>query len=285
VGGVTTVPVNDAISANVSRLPRGVQAAGYSTGSGDVPWSAADKAAHPGWVQIDQSPAVTALDEEADVLDVEYGAATCADVPGWAKAAAANFASGKRPGQRAPALYVNLSNVTSAVNELVSAKITGGVSLWLANWNLTQAEAAAVVTLASGPWPVIGVQYSNQGGGGSYDMSVFSKSWLQAVSGSPVPPVIPVPAAAPPFPWPAGNYIGLQSRDPACHSGYTPADKPHVTAWQAQMARRGWGIAADGTFGPASAAVAVLFQRQESLTADGLVGPVTWMASFVSPVT
>lgn len=279
---VATVPVYDAIGANVSSLPSGL-AAGYSTGSGDVPWSAAQFAARPGTVEIDQTPVNTPVNEEADVLDVENGAATVADVPGWCEAAAANFASGKRPGQRTPAVYCNLSNVTGVVNALVAAKIAGGVSLWLANWNLNEAEAAALVTLANGPWPVVGVQYANAG---AYDVSVFSAAWLARVSGgAPVTPPAPPPVAVPPFPYPAGGYLGLQSADPHCHSGYALADRPHVAAWQAQMARRGWGIAADGIFGPASAAVAVLFQREKGLTADGLVGPVTWRAAFADPVT
>src|SRR5260370_22686352 len=111
---IATVPVYDATHANIFHLPHG-QAAGYSTGSGGVPWTRGDWVAHPGAVQIDQSPVNTSLDELADVLDVETGAATVADVPGWAEAAAANFFTGARPGQRHPAIYLNLSNLTPLV--------------------------------------------------------------------------------------------------------------------------------------------------------------------------
>src|SRR6266567_3189867 len=200
-----TVPVYDAIRVNVPHLPPG-HVAGYSTGFGTIPWGAAEWAAHPGAVRIDQDPRAT--DKTADVLDVESGAATVADCAPWAEAAAADVASGARPGQRHPAIYVNLSNLTGVVNSLVAAKITSGVSLWIANWNLTQAEATALVTMASGPYPVIGVQYSDKGGGGTYDISVFSKPWLDAVSG-PVPP--------PPPPPPSLVYVAL-GKVPVLHS-------------------------------------------------------------------
>ena len=52
----------------------------------------------------------------------------------------------------------------------------------MANWNLTEAEASALVAHAGGPYPIIGVQFRNAG---LYDLSVFSGPWLAAVSGDP----------------------------------------------------------------------------------------------------
>jgi hypothetical protein len=176
---IATTTVCDAIRANVSHLPKG-RAAGYSTGSGAVPWGAGEWKAHPGAVRICQDPGAT--DTTADVLDVEAGAATIGVAARWAEAAAANVAAGKRPGQRHPAIYMSLSMVTPVVNALVHGGIAEGVGLWVANWNLTEAEAAALVAHAGGPFPVIGVQYRNAG---TYDVSVFSRPWLDAVSGDP----------------------------------------------------------------------------------------------------
>jgi hypothetical protein len=179
---ITTVTVCDAIHANVSHLPKGA-AAGYTTGRGPVPWTAADWKAHPGAVRICQDPG--ASDTTADVLDVEQGAATAGVAARWAEAAAANVAAGKRPGQRHPAVYMSLSAVTPVVNALIHGGISEGVGLWVANWNLTAAEAAALVAHAGGPFPVIGVQYGNRG---TYDVSEFARPWLDAVSGDPVKP-------------------------------------------------------------------------------------------------
>lgn len=184
---VTIVPMFDTIGANgdTGQLPAG-QAAGYSTGTGDVPWTAADKDAHPGWVQIAQSPAGSTDDAvDSDVLDVENGAATVADCPGWYRSALAAYEAGTRPGQRYPAVYANMSNVTAVANEFIAAGITSGPRLWLANWNLDEAQAAALVVAGGGPWPVIGVQYEDNG---PYDTSAMSREWLDAVSGAPVQP-------------------------------------------------------------------------------------------------
>jgi hypothetical protein len=176
---IATVTVCDAVGANVAHLPHG-QAAGYTTGSGVVPWSAADWKAHPGAVRICQNP--SASDVTADCLDVEAGAATIGVAAQWAEAAAANFAAGKRPGQRHPAIYMSLSSVTPVVNALIAGGIAEGPGLWVANWNLTAAEATALVVHAGGPFPIIGVQYRNAG---LYDVSIFSRAWLDAVSGDP----------------------------------------------------------------------------------------------------
>ena len=84
----------DAIGAQTSSLPRGAQVyAGYSTGSGIVPWTASQFAQYATalgpCLRIDQDP--SASDPTADYLDVETGAATLADCPGWAKRALADF--------------------------------------------------------------------------------------------------------------------------------------------------------------------------------------------------
>ena len=178
---IATTTVCDATHANISHLPKGA-AAGYTTGHGGVPWTAADWKAHPGAVRICQDP--SASDTTADVLDVEAGAATVRVAAAWAESAAAHVNAGTRPGQRHPAVYMSLSSVTPVVNALVAGGIHSGIGLWIANWNLTEAEATALVVHAGGPWPVIGVQYRNAG---AYDVSVFSRLWLAAVSGDPVP--------------------------------------------------------------------------------------------------
>ena len=163
----------DAISANYGSLPKGVQYAGYSTGSGDVPWTAAQWNANPGAIRICQDPGAT--DTTADILDVESGAATLADCPVWAKAARANFAKVTRPGQRTPAIYCSQGNVTSVVNALIAGGVTSGIGLWVANWNLSAAQAEAGLANSSGPFPVIGYQYEDAG---SYDLDVWLSSWL-----------------------------------------------------------------------------------------------------------
>jgi len=168
---------HDAIHANISHLPPG-QTAGYTTGSADIRWTAADWAAHPKGVRICQD---SGSDHTADVLDVERGAATNTDAAAWVPRAQAAYKAGTRPGQRAPAVYTSASGVTLLVNALIAQGIKSGVNLWVANWNLSDAEAVADVQNAAGPFPIEGVQYKS---GQFYDTDIFSAGWLADVSAS-----------------------------------------------------------------------------------------------------
>lgn len=176
------VTAHDATHQNISHLPRGL-ACGYTTGSPEIRWTEADWAAHPGAVRICQDAGAT--DHTADVLDVERYAATLADCPIWVTAAAASFTDATRPGQRWPAIYTSANNVTPVVNALIAGGVQGGVGLWVANWNLTESQAVADVQNAAGPFPVIGVQWTDKPG--FYDDDVFDKEWVQTVSAPPVP--------------------------------------------------------------------------------------------------
>jgi len=115
-----------------------------------------------------------------------------------------------------------------------------------------------------------------------YDESLASSAlpFWDTRGPAPVPPV-----PAPTFPYPAGDYLGLESADQHCHSGFYPADQVNVSIWQAQMARRGWTLAADGIFGVASDQACRQFQQEKGVRVDGLVGPVTWGLAWTAPVT
>lgn len=58
-----------------------------------------------------------------------------------------------------------------------------------------------------------------------------------------------------------------------------------VKTLQARLAARGYRITVDGAYGPGTAAVVASFQRDKRLHVDGVVGPVTWRALWVLPVT
>lgn len=92
------------------------------------------------------------------------------------------------------------------------------------------------------------------------------------LAGAPAKPPAPKPSTAPPFP---GRI--LIAKSPEMHG----AD---VLAYQRQMRKRGWSLAADSYYGPKSAAVTRGFQAEKGLTADGEVGPITWRAAFELPV-
>jgi len=193
---MSIVVVADVTHANLAHAPTGMQLALYATGSGGIAATAAERAAHPDAILIDQTPASGAWDELADVDDYERGAVTLAELPGRARARMAAFKAVKRPGQRMPLVYMSMSNVTAVVNALVKGGVTSGVGLWVADWNWTQAEAISRVVAAAGPFPITGVQYHNAG---TYDLSVFSGTWLTNRSKRPVP--VTVKPHVPPGQW------------------------------------------------------------------------------------
>jgi hypothetical protein len=177
---IATTLVYDATTGNEPKLPHG-QVAGYDTGPG-VAWTDSQWAAHPGALHIDQDPGDS--DYTADYLDVEARAGTLDRCARWSQRARADFSAGKRSGQREPAVYTFKYNITNVVNALVSGGVKSGVGLVVADWNLTQAEATALVEAASGPFPVIGVQFADAG---LFDINVFATPYLQTVSTRPAP--------------------------------------------------------------------------------------------------
>jgi len=90
---------------------------------------------------------------------------------------------------------------------------------------------------------------------------------------------------APAFPYPAADYLGTARPDPHCHSGTNATDRRHIACWQKKMAERGWRIEANGVFNRQSERVCIEFQTEKGLGADGLVGPITWRATWAAPVT
>jgi N-acetyl-anhydromuramyl-L-alanine amidase AmpD len=160
---------------------------------------------------------------------------------------------------------------------------------------MTEAMVAALAVLyAEGAlrhgWPNALAEATGQPGFGYHRMEVATGCpcdvrlarrpdvLARAFSGAtpPAPGPLPPPGSAPAPPWP-GRYLAY--RPPPFMQG------TDVATWQRQMAARGWALAADGVYGPASADVCRAFQREKSLGVDGVVGPETWAAAWTAPVT
>lgn len=182
-----TIPyilAQDAERVNASHIPAGMQAAGYSTGSGNVPWDAATFAAHskpyPA-IHIDQDP--KASDATADILDVESLAATVQDIPNWLSRARTNFKSHVRSEQRWPGIYCSMNTLQPAINICISNALTN-VPFWTAEPGNTQSYAINRVATAIGPYPCIGCQYA---GTTFVDLDVFSLPWVATMAGTAAP--------------------------------------------------------------------------------------------------
>ncbi len=55
-----------------------------------------------------------------------------------------------------------------------------------------------------------------------------------------------------------------------------------VALWQGRMNERGFALVVDGKYGPKSQAACIEFQQQQGLQVDGIVGPLTWDATFAT---
>jgi hypothetical protein len=171
-----TLPVvhgYDITSANYIHRPVG-QPAFYVTGTADIIATQSMRSAWPGAILINQSG--TDQNVIADMYDVETGALTPAQIPALIQSARQNRLDGN--GRRNPGVYVNESNKTAVVNELVAAKLTN-VPLWVADYSLTVDEAITLLQGSSGPYPIVGYQYHNAG---VYDDDVWLASWVYGVS-------------------------------------------------------------------------------------------------------
>lgn len=87
-----------------------------------------------------------------------------------------------------------------------------------------------------------------------------------------------------------GLRYGVTPREPIRWPGRFIMQPPEmhgsdVRRWQTRMRARGWMIAVDGAYGPASESVCRQFQAEKGLEVDGIVGPTTWHAAFAAPVT
>lgn len=103
---------------------------------------------------------------------------------------------------------------------------------------------------------------------------------------APKPKPKPAAPKAPAFPLPKGSYFGPKSGPKQSVSGYFKAsDRANLKKWQAQMAKRGWDIKADGLYGDGTAKVAKAFQKQIKAKQDGLIGSTTWTAAWTAPIT
>lgn len=99
-------------------------------------------------------------------------------------------------------------------------------------------------------------------------------------------------STAPAYPLAPGEYFGPEAGGDQSISGYH-SHRADLKAWQARMAERGWEIIVDGYYGVVGQEspggntydVALAFQKEKGLTADGLIGPETWGAAWTAPIT
>jgi hypothetical protein len=111
-------------------------------------------------------------------------------------------------------------------------------------------------------------------------------AWVRGgMLAGPAPPPTPPPGPIRPPVQPAPAFPGRLLRN--IRPMMQGAD---VRTWQSRMRERTWRIDVDGWYGPQSESVCRAFQRDSTannwpLADDGIVGPLTWRASWERPVS
>jgi hypothetical protein len=137
---MTAITMIDATHASAGNIPAtAAKVAGYVTGSPGIQWTTADWARFPraGHVRIDQSAGGALFASgAADVLDIETGAAITEDA---IKAIPERHKRGEYS-----TVYIaagNLAALQDALKALGTTIAMNKVGFWVANWDLSQAEA------------------------------------------------------------------------------------------------------------------------------------------------
>jgi D-alanyl-D-alanine carboxypeptidase/Putative peptidoglycan binding domain len=95
----------------------------------------------------------------------------------------------------------------------------------------------------------------------------------------PVPgPTVPSQPGRGHFPLPAGYYYGPLNGPVESISGFPASDRTYRPGLELAQSRL--GVAADGFYGPITAAAVRRFQGKHHLVVDGLIGPKTWASLF-----
>jgi Putative peptidoglycan binding domain len=203
--------------------------------------------------------AVTAADD-AEGLDVENYDATPDQAPAWVQRQLARHvsrpviyasASAKSPGGGMPAVLTALAGagiVRSAVR-LLSAHYGAGE-------HICGPGTCGLVHI-----PMDGTQWTDSAagvGGAAIDASVLADDFFGT-------------AAPAPTSWQETMMLAL----PLVKQGETGAP---VRTVQGLLMARGYSVTLDGVFGPATDATVKRFQGNSHLSADGIVGPLTWRA-------
>lgn len=157
---VDTTVMLDTIGANAGNIPLGTPyVAGYPAGLGSVTWppSAFARFAGSRIVRIHNGAGNPLAPHLYDVMDIETGALT----PQGAAQLHKDRVDADIPWSTLYATDSNAAATIALIRQLGDHYWIGHVNIWLANWNLNQEEAAALVGTEIHGATCIGVQWAS----------------------------------------------------------------------------------------------------------------------------
>jgi cell wall-associated NlpC family hydrolase len=111
--------------------------------------------------------------------------------------------------------------------------------------------------------------------GRAYGVNVFSANNRRWTAAARVPGLVYTTPPDPQWPkWP-GRYL---TQPPQMRG-------KDVAVWKRQMRKRGWALRENAIYGPGSEQVCREFQREKGLLVDGVVGPDSWKAAWLAPIS
>lgn len=154
-------------SVNWAAIPTNLPlVAGYVPPS-SFAWSAAAWAHFPNSIQVRITPSASVHGLGIQVLDVEPGDATAAQVPGWVTAS--------RAAGQEPTAYTAYGNWAAVINACVAAHVAVP-QFWIAEWNNQQNLPS--ITVGGVTYTAVAHQYADPAtSGGDWDSSVVADAW------------------------------------------------------------------------------------------------------------
>jgi peptidoglycan hydrolase-like protein with peptidoglycan-binding domain len=251
VGIGTTLLGADSVA--VSGMPAGLAVyAGYNSGHFDnwsalVAWAARNG---PGAHLVSITPAVTS---GSWCLDVEPGDATPAQTPAFYRLGSAGHA-----GHSKPIFYTSAGDSQAVINALSAAGIPrADYYLWSAHW-----IGLHICSPSGCGYPQAdATQYSSNS---ATDRDVFTAVMFGAPSQTPL--------------------LQLNDKDPVDGVNAVHSAQTRLNVWHnAPEGPTNELVTVDGDFGPLMEAAVKNFQHSLALTADGVIGPVTWAHLNAAP--
>jgi hypothetical protein len=246
-----------------NQFPSGGQAyAAYVDGGvGDQPNYAWIVSAFPSAHHL----SITLFGNDADCADVENGAMSPDQIPGW-------YARQVTRGVKRPVIYASASTMQGAIVPVIDA-LPGpwpGPRLWTAHYGLGE-HICGPSTCGELSINADGTQWTSNALGRTLDQSLLTASFFAA-------------APAPVQTW----EDKLMATIPVIAKGSKNVQA--VKNWQGLLIAREYNLGTtgprkdgvDGVFGAATDTATRAFQKAAKVTVDGQVGPQTWTAALAA---